>query len=93
VQLCQKGEVFAGKAIYVPFAYPVYDLTYRQKLRTIIEYIEYAPQVYCIGRTGIFRYQNSDGSIDMGFTLAKQLLSTHIKKHSLFTHAMKGGSY
>lgn len=31
--------------------------------------------VHLLGRTGIFRYNNSDNSIEMALELAKQLLS------------------
>lgn len=93
VQLCGKDEVTSGRVFYVPFAYPVYDLEYRAKLQTIIAFIEGSPGVYCIGRTGVFRYQNSDGSIDMGFQLAGRLLDPACRERSLFTYAMKGVSY
>lgn len=93
VQLCRRDEVEYGRVFYVPYAYPVYDLEYRTKLKTIIEFIEGFPETYCIGRTGIFRYQNSDGSIDMGFQMAERLLDPQCRERSLFTYSMKGVSY
>lgn len=91
--LCKASEVYDGKVIRVPFAYPVYDLDYREKLTTLVEYIEKDEGIYCLGRTGIFRYQNSDGSIDSAFELSKRLLDPNEKQKSIFRYSMEGVSY
>jgi protoporphyrinogen oxidase len=93
VGLCAADEVEKGVVVRVPHAYPVYDLDYRRKLSTAVRFIESFPGVYCAGRTGIFRYQNSDGSIDMGFELGRKLLDPSIADKSIFAHSMQGVSY
>lgn len=93
LQLCTADEVADAKVIYVRHAYPVYDLTYREHAEKIIEFIEGFDGVYCAGRTGIFRYQNSDGAIDMGFELARRLLDPHHPHKSLLEHEQQGVSY
>jgi len=57
----------------IEFAYPYYDINYKAKLTTIVSFLE-GNSVALLGRTGIFRYNNSDNSIEMGFALAEQFL-------------------
>ncbi len=57
----------------IEYAYPYYDLTYKDKLDIIVAHLE-GNGVALLGRTGIFRYNNSDNSIEMGFALAEQYL-------------------
>ena len=68
VGLIEESEVFDSLVIRVEDAYPFYDLDYKSKLLKIVNF-------HCLGRTGIFRYNNSDGSIEMGIQLAKKLIA------------------
>ncbi len=58
----------------IEYAYPYYDLEYKGKLDTIVRHLE-GNGVALLGRTGIFRYNNSDNSIEMGFALAEKFLA------------------
>ncbi len=93
VGLCGRAEVSVGKVLRIPYAYPVYDLQYKERLTTIVSWLESFPRVYCLGRTGIFRYNNSDGSVDMGFRLAERLLDPACTRKSIFQYSMDGVSY
>lgn len=93
VNLCAAADVYDWRVYRIPYAYPVYDLEYRPHLTSIIRAIESHPGVFCIGRTGIFRYQNTDGAIDMGFRLAERMLDPGCSNPSLFEYSMKGVSY
>ena len=42
--------------------------------------------IYCLGRTGIFHYNNSDGYIEMGMELAKKLLVEQSNNVSIQHH-------
>ena len=75
VGLIEESEVFDSLVIRVKDAYPFYDLDYKSKLLKIVTFLEGKNVVHCLGRTGIFRYNNSDGSIEMGIQLAKKLIS------------------
>ncbi len=55
-------------------AYPVYGLDYTEKLRTIWEGIKPLDRVICCGRQGLFRYNNMDHSMHMGFLAADAIL-------------------
>lgn len=90
--LCSVREVFDAKVVRVPHAYPVYDLEYRSKLDCIIRFIEGFFGVYCLGRTGVFRYNNSDNSIEMGFELAKRLLDSSTEEASIRSYRYSGVS-
>lgn len=48
----------------LPFAYPVYDLGYQHRLQAIRAYLAQWPRLHLLGRTGSFRYLNSDGVIE-----------------------------
>ena len=60
-------------------AYPVYDLEYRKKLNTMVKFLE-SDSSFLLGRTGIFKYNNLDNSIEMGFKLAENFIKNKIKK-------------
>jgi len=90
-RLIKKEEVFDSKVIRVKNAYPFYDLDYKDKLKKIVGFIESSNKIFCLGRTGIFRYNNSDGSIEMGFELAKRLLNKDSK--SILDYTFKKVSY
>ncbi|HSH03620.1 MAG TPA: FAD-dependent oxidoreductase [Anaerolineae bacterium] len=61
-------------AIRIPHAYPIYDLTYRQRLQAIKGYFDQWPRLHLLGRTGAFRYMDTDGVIESVFDfLAWQL--------------------
>jgi len=74
----------------VKYAYPFYDLDYKQKLDTIVSFLE-TPHERLLGRTGVFRYNNSDNSIEMGFELADKILAG--EQASAHTYTVKAVSY
>ena len=72
--LINREDVFDTLVVRVKDAYPFYDLAYKEKLRAIVGHLEGAGNLICLGTTGIFKYNNSDGSIEMGVELAARLL-------------------
>jgi len=67
-----KNEVIDSLVIHVDDAYPFYDLDYKNNLTKAVNIFE-DDSHFMLGRTGIFRYNNSDNSIEMGFELAERL--------------------
>jgi len=55
-------------------AYPVYDLQYTQRLKTVWRAVQPLERVLCCGRQGLFRYNNMDHSMHMGFLAADVIL-------------------
>ena len=90
-KLFDKQEVIDSKVIRIKNAYPFYDLDYKKKLRDVVEFIEKSKRVFCLGRTGLFKYNNADNSIEMGFELAKNILNGENK--SLFDYKIRKASY
>ncbi|MBM4047212.1 MAG: hypothetical protein FJ279_19075, partial [Planctomycetes bacterium] len=58
----------------VPHGYPVYDLEYRAKLSALYELTGRIRNLICCGRQGLFRYNNMDHSMKMGFLAADHVL-------------------
>ena len=91
VGLLDKKDVFDTLIIKVKDAYPFYDLHYKKRLEFIVSFLEKNKDIHCIGRTGLFSYNNSDGSIEMGINLAKNL-SMNIKD-SFLQYEFKKNSF
>lgn len=51
------------KVIRCPFAYPVYDLNYQERLCKIQDFLAEIPTLHPVGRSGLHRYNNQDHSI------------------------------
>ncbi|NOX60923.1 MAG: FAD-dependent oxidoreductase [Chloroflexi bacterium] len=61
----------------VPYAYPVYYIGYAEKVRRVREFLDAAfPDLHLVGRTGSFRYMNSDGVIEDALALTDYLTGT-----------------
>jgi protoporphyrinogen oxidase len=86
-----RSDVFDTYVVRVKHAYPYYDLCYRAKLDTIVSFLEHE-HVSLLGRTGIFQYNNSDNSIEMGFLLADRFLASSDPK-SIYQARIKAVSY
>jgi len=74
----EQGEVEDVKVIRTRFAYPAYDLLYREKLALIQSQLQDYVGLHTVGRTGTFRYNNADHSIEMGLILARRLLGEDV---------------
>ncbi len=68
------SQVIGVAARRVREAYPVYRVGYRQKLGSVLGWLEQVPNLLCIGRCALFRYNNMDHSIEMGRRAAAVLL-------------------
>ena len=58
----------------LPYAYPVYDLTYKENLEVLKKAARKVKNLRTTGRQGLYRYNNMDHSIAMGRRTAKTLL-------------------
>jgi protoporphyrinogen oxidase len=87
----ERSDVFDTYVFRVRQAYPYYDLAYRAKLDVVVNFLEDGC-VSLLGRSGIFQYNNSDNSIEMGFLLAEKFLSGE-KPRSIYQAKVKAVSY
>jgi len=53
------------------YAYPVYDLTYKEHLATLTKTAKAITNFHTTGRQGLYRYNNMDHSVAMGRRIAK----------------------
>jgi protoporphyrinogen oxidase len=73
VGLLQPGTARGIDLHKLPYAYPVYDLTYREHLETLKNAVKRISNIRTTGRQGLYRYNNMDHSIAMGRRTAKTL--------------------
>lgn len=55
------------------YAYPVYDLTYKENLDTLLKHVRGIRNLDTTGRQGLYRYNNMDHSVAMGRAVARTL--------------------
>jgi protoporphyrinogen oxidase len=58
------------------FSYPLYDLIYRQHVKTCMDWMKSLQNFHSTGRQGLFQYGNMDHSIAMGMVLADRLVGS-----------------
>ena len=63
-------EVLGAEVKKIPHAYPVYDLSYKENLAPVLEFVHSMTNIKTGGRQGLFRYNNMDQSIEMGRRMA-----------------------
>ncbi|TSD05527.1 MAG: protoporphyrinogen oxidase, partial [Parcubacteria group bacterium Athens0714_12] len=79
----KKEEVEEAFVVRVPDAYPIYHLDYKKDLSFVLSEIESLGKIYCIGRTGRFKYNNMDDSVEQGIKIAEKILRDGYKTLSL----------
>lgn len=73
--LLHKDEVLPGGWVRrVDYAYPIYDLTYRGYVNTLMTWLKGFENMVSTGRQGLFRYGNMDHSIAMGHAVARRTI-------------------
>ena len=68
------SEVIDFSCVRTLQAYPVYDLEYAGKIKTINDYLSGFEGLHIVGRGGTHRYNNADHSIEMGLLLGRKIL-------------------
>jgi protoporphyrinogen oxidase len=74
LRFIDRGDVQGWNVVRTRFAYPVYDLQYAAKLALINGFLKQFEGLHIVGRTGTFRYNNADHSIEMGLLLGRKIL-------------------
>ncbi len=75
--IVQPEDIIDAHLVRLSYAYPVYDLIYRMKLRKLWSYLERFPLLITLGRQGLFHHNNMDHSIYEGLLAADYF---HTKK-------------
>mgnify|MGYP003575804813 CR=1 FL=1 len=73
--LLKPDEVLPGGWVRrVDYAYPIYDLTYRGYVNTLMTWLKGFENMVSTGRQGLFHYGNMDHSIAMGHAVARRTI-------------------
>lgn len=70
-----RGEVIETFVHREKYAYPVYDLMYADNLKVVKAYLAGFKNLICVGRSGLFRYNNQDHALEMGIRAAMRIIS------------------
>jgi len=71
------SEIQAVTTHRVREAYPIYDIGYQQRLKTVLDFGEALTNFNAIGRSALFRYNNMDHSVAMGEEAAAAVTGKH----------------
>jgi protoporphyrinogen oxidase len=72
--LIQPGTARGIDLAKLPYAYPIYDLTYKENLEVLKRAAKKVRNFQTTGRQGLYRYNNMDHSIAMGRRIAKTIV-------------------
>jgi protoporphyrinogen oxidase len=73
LSLAEKDDIKDHFIIRQPYAYPIYDTGYKERLSDIRKHLSVLSNLQTIGRNGLFRYNNMDHSIQTGFLAAEHI--------------------
>ena len=82
-----RSDVVSYYVYRLKYAYPFYDLDYKRKLDSVVKFLE-TGDCYLLGRTGLFRYNNADNSIEMGFALGENFVN-EVQNNSIYDYQIK----
>jgi protoporphyrinogen oxidase len=87
--LCSHKDIREAFVVRMPKAYPFYGLDYKKSLKPLIDFVGNFSNLQCIGRYGMFQYNNMDRSVYSGFLAAENILG---KKNDLWSIDLDGPS-
>ena len=58
----------------IPYAYPVFNVNFRQNLQIITEWLEQFSNLQLIGRSGSYSYLNMDCAMESGIEAVEKVL-------------------
>ena len=74
IELADASTIFDAFVIRMPKTYPVYSMDYERHLEKIKSFLSGISNLQCIGRNGMFKYNNMDYSILCGLMAADNIL-------------------
>ena len=63
LNLIGDAQVFDGTVVRMRKAYPIYDGAYREHLDRVRTFLDPIPNLHCVGRNGMHKYNNQDHSM------------------------------
>jgi len=77
LKIASAENILDAFVLRVPKAYPVYDSNYHEAMGAIRDFLDRFSNLKCIGRYGMFRYNNMDHSVLTGFFAAENILGSN----------------
>ena len=74
MKLIGENEVDRYFLCKLKHAYPIYDIYYKEHVGVIKDYLNHFDNLYYFGRNALFRYNNMDHSVEMGLTVAEDIV-------------------
>lgn len=87
LKFIDSAEVIDFSCVRTLQAYPVYDLEYAEKIKTINDFLSGFEGLHIVGRGGTHRYNNADHSIEMGLLLGRKILGYEVDHMNVNTEA------
>jgi protoporphyrinogen oxidase len=78
--LLKKSEVVDYFVKRIKWAYPVYDLDYKENIQSVLTYLDAIENLYSIGRQGGFNYVGQIDCLDIGVVTAEYILENNSDK-------------
>jgi hypothetical protein len=76
LDLIRAGDRIGGTVVRFERAYPLYNAGYRDRLRTIHDFLDRLENLQLAGRNALFRYTSGDRYIEMGMKAASNILGS-----------------
>jgi len=77
----KRSEVTSVHHYKQQHVYPIYDMHYKERITTIMAWLDSFQNFFAIGRPGRFRYTNQDHSLEMGILAARSIIDG--KRHDV----------
>ena len=80
--LVQPEEVLDSHVYNLEHAYPLYDLSYKPHVTTVLGYLDSFSNLTSTGRQGRYKYNNMDHSMEMGLAAGAAILAEGSADHT-----------
>jgi len=75
--LANKNDMEEGTVVRMPKAYPIYDMTYRESLEVVRQFLKQLDNLQLVGRNGMHKYNNQDHSMLTAMLSAENILGAN----------------
>ena len=74
LKFLETSEVADSCVLRVPFAYPIFNVNYRENLQIITDWLDQFDNLQLIGRSGRYSYLNMDCAMESGLRAVEEVI-------------------
>jgi protoporphyrinogen oxidase len=74
LKFLEASEVMDSRVLRIPYAYPIFNVNYRENLQIITDWLGQFSNLHLIGRSGRYSYLNMDCAMESGLEAAERVL-------------------